>query len=319
MYVLGIDGGGSRTRALLCDASGRIAGQGLSGGINPRHACTADIRACLNEAFSQSTIGIDPSRIAAVHLGIAGASDRPTQSNIAALAREHVGGGATISVGHDLEIALVGGLGGGKPGIVLVAGTGSACYGHDTNGQSVQCGGWGDLVDDVGSGSWLGLRALQVCVRQADGRLPESPLKGMVMDFLRIDHMEGFKERIHSVGLSRRERATLAPALIQLAACGDYAAGEILSEGMEELSSLLLCTSEQLQLSGPSVLLTGGLMNHEYFRSQLQNAVSRIQPEIRIVEQCLTAVAGATLLALKSARIDVSESTITRLKTHSIL
>ena len=302
MYVLGIDGGGSRTRALLCDASGQSIGQGLSGGINPRVTSEVDLRTHLREAIEQSTQGIDHAEIIAAHLGVAGVSDSAAETMITTIARECIGNGAAITVGHDLEIALVGGLGGKTDGIALVAGTGSACYGRNSRGQSAQCGGWGDLVDDVGSGSWFGLRALQACIRQADGRLAQSPLKEQVMHFLQIDRMEAFRCRIHDIGLSRSERAALAPVVLDLAVSGDVVATAIASEGADELCHLLASTSRQLQLSSPSVLLSGGLMKHAYFRALVENTLQRIQPEARIVEPRLTAVAGATLTALMHVR-----------------
>ena len=316
MYALGIDGGGSRTRALLCDTLGQIIGQGLSGGTNPRTSTTGELKAHLQEAIEQATRSIDSSKILAAHFGLAGAGDAGTRAKVQAITKELLCKETTCTIGHDLEIALVGGLG-SKTGIVLVAGTGSACYGCTCDGRSTKCGDWGDLVDDVGSGSWIGLRALQVCVRQTDGRLPESHLKQAVMDFLKIEHMNAFKTRIHDSGLSRSERAQLAPIILDLASAGDEVSLAIVAEGVGALSSCVFITSRQLGIKSPTVLLAGGLLQHTYFSNSLEAALNARIPNVIITQPILSPTAGAVLMALKAANCEISDASIEKLKEAS--
>ncbi len=314
MYYLGIDGGGSHTRALLCDSSGRAIGKGLSGSTNPRVTPAADLEAHLYEAIQQACAIVKASAIQAVHLGIAGCGDTTSQAALAEVTQKCIGvSDAKITVGHDLEIVLAGSLS-GQSGIVLVVGTGSACYGRDSQERTAQCGGWGDLVDDVGSGSWIGLRALQAAVRQADGRQAEGAVMYKVMEFLRIDSMDAFKARIHQEGLSRSERAKLAPAIIELAKSGDDAAVQILTEAIEELCVLAAGAQRQLQLSEPQLLLTGGLTEDRFFYESLAKALpTHISGAIPTRPQ-LSAVAGAVLLALRSSAVAISKDTIQNLK-----
>ncbi len=316
MYALGIDGGGSRTRALLCDTLGQIIGQGLSGGTNPRTSTTGELKAHLQEAIEQATRSIDSSKILAAHFGLAGAGDAGTRAKVQAITKELLCEETTRTIGNDLEIALVGGLG-SKAGIVLVAGTGSACYGRTCDGRSAKCGDWGDLVDDVGSGSWIGLRALQVCVRQADGRLPESHLKQAVMDFLKIEHMDAFKTCIHDTGLSRSERAQLAPIILDLASTGDEVSLAIVAEGVSALSSCVFITSRQLDIKSPTVLLAGGLLQHTYFSNSLEAALNTRIPNAIITQPIFSPTAGAVLMALEAASCKISEDTLENLKETS--
>jgi N-acetylglucosamine kinase-like BadF-type ATPase len=316
VYALGIDGGGSRTRALLCDTLGQIIGQGLSGGTNPRTSTTGELKAHLQEAIEQATRSIDSSKILAAHFGLAGAGDAGTRAKVQAITKELLCEETTRTIGNDLEIALVGGLG-SKAGIVLVAGTGSACYGRTCDGRSAKCGDWGDLVDDVGSGSWIGLRALQVCVRQTDGRLPESHLKQAVMDFLKIEHMDAFKTCIHDTGLSRSERAQLAPIILDLASTGDEVSLAIVAEGVSALSSCVFITSRQLDIKSPTVLLAGGLLQHTYFSNSLEAALNTRIPNAIITQPIFSPTAGAVLMALEAASCKISEDTLENLKETS--
>jgi len=264
----------------------------------------------------EATRSIDCSKILAAHFGLAGAGDARTRAKIQAITKELLSEQTTRTIGHDLEIALVGGLG-SNTGIVLVAGTGSACYGRTCDGRSTKCGDWGDLVDDVGSGSWIGLRALQVCVRQTDGRLPESPLKQAVMDFLKIEHMDAFKMRIHDAGLSRRERAQLAPIILDLASKGDEVSLAIVAEGVDALSSYVFITSRRLGIKSPTVLLAGGLLQHTYFSNSLEAALNARIPNVIITQPILSPTAGAVLMALKAANCEISELSIEKLKEAS--
>lgn len=315
MVFLGIDGGGSQTRALLCDASGRILGRGLSGPSNPRSTPAAEWGKHLLDVIRAACGEIAPSDIRAAHLGIAGAGEAAVHERLTEVARELLCSESTqITVSHDLATALEGGLA-GEPGIVLVAGTGSASFGRNADGLVAEAGGWGDLVDDAGSGSWLGLRALQACARQADGRLPQSALSGKVLAYLGLESMVGFKTRIHDHGLSRRDRAQLAPVVLDLATSGDAVAGAIVAEAVGELQAMAASVARQLGLIHPDIVVCGGLSGHAYFNAALTGALQTAG--MSVGQARMPAVAGALLLAIKSARITTNENTFSRLSDTS--
>lgn len=319
MHYLGIDGGGSHTRALLCDASGRTIGKGLSGPTNPRSTPAATLKANLLDAIQQACSQASPSTIRAAHLGIAGCGDPRMHTTLTAIARQCITTDETqISIGHDLEIVVEGSLV-GQPGIVLLAGTGSACYGRDAQDRTAECGGWGDLVDDAGSGSWIGLLALQAAVRQADGRQSKGPLMHKVMEFLQISTMHDFKTRIHQQGLPRNERAGLAPVVITLAESGDRAATQILSQASEELCALAVSTSQQLQLSAPRILLAGGLTENRFFYETLSKSLPAHIAGARPSRPQLNAASGAVLLALRSAKVPIDQNIINSLKKTALI
>lgn len=315
MSFLGIDGGGSQTRALLCDASGQILGRGLSGSTNPRSTPAPEWRGHLLDAIRAACGDIDPSGIRAAHLGVAGAGEASVRERVAEAARELLRGESTrITVSHDLEAALEGGLP-GEPGIVLVAGTGSACFGRNADGMKAEAGGWGDLVDDAGGGGWLGLRALQACARQADGRLPKSALSGKVLAHLGIGSMAGFKTRIHGHGLSRRERAQLAAVVLGAAEAGDAAAGAIVADAVDELRQLAASVARQLALPRADIVVCGGLGGHGGFKAALAEALRA--EGMAVVPARMSAAAGAVLLAIQSAGMSPGGEAISRLSAAS--
>lgn len=303
MYFIGIDGGGSQTRALISNQAGIILGSGQSGPSNPLSNPSETCRQHIEEAIQQAFAARKYESPAAVHLGIAGAGSKKGHDILQAIGETIFDCSQTkLSISHDLEIALEGGLA-GNPGLALVAGTGSACYGKNQSGVKVTSGGWGDLVDDAGSGSWIGLQALQACVQQEDGRLPISGLKDRILDQLDIDSMDLFKERIHCKGLTRTERARLAPIVFKSAALGDYAAIDITDRATTELCSLAYANYQKLQLDHPSIVLIGGLMEEPTFRNLLTAKLKKSVKDALVNRPKFTASAGAVFMALEALGI----------------
>ena len=150
---LGIDGGGTATRALLCDERGRVLGTGTGGVANHLHAgwdgAAESVRTAVSAA--RTATGLTPAPFSAVFLGMAATSSDDTRRRWRDLAHQFgfAARGETIGVDHDIRIALAGGLA-GRPGIALIAGTGSSCYGRNASGTTWQAGGWGSILDDGG-------------------------------------------------------------------------------------------------------------------------------------------------------------------------
>ncbi|HLP08445.1 MAG TPA: BadF/BadG/BcrA/BcrD ATPase family protein, partial [Opitutaceae bacterium] len=159
---LGIDGGGTSTRALLCDERGRVLGLGAGGVANHLHAgwggAADSLHTAVHGAFTAA--GLAPAPCAAAFLGMAATASDAARGRWREIALQLglARAAAAVGVDHDVRIALAGGLA-GRPGIALIAGTGSSCYGRTASGATWQAGGWGSILDDGGGGYWLGLRA----------------------------------------------------------------------------------------------------------------------------------------------------------------
>ena len=313
MHFLGIDGGGSRTRALLCDETGNILGQGLSGPCNPctqsKETCFKQLHSAIRSALAANAL----ESITAAHIGVAGAGVPSAREILESVTNQLFDENATrVGISHDLKIAHAGGFA-GRAGSALVAGTGSACYGVDSRGGEILTGGWGDLIDDAGSGSWIGLRALQLCVRQADGRAAGNKLLQAVLRFLELDSVDEIKARIHINGLPRDERARLAPIVFELAQSGDAVAEEIVGEAARELTLLVQCNFRALNVYEPQLLLLGGLNESAYFREQLEALIRAEIPSVAIAQPRLSAAAGAVLLAIQATGVSVDRAVLERM------
>ena len=164
-HVIGIDAGGTKTVCLLANEHGEILARARGEGANLQAVGELQVEKILHTVMAQA---IGDRRIvpAAICLGIAGV-DRPHDNAIIRGIMRRIGLKAPVLVVNDALVALVAGAGDEGPGIVLIAGTGSICYGRNAAGQAARAGGWGYLLGDEGSGWWIGREALTVTTSAA--------------------------------------------------------------------------------------------------------------------------------------------------------
>jgi N-acetylglucosamine kinase-like BadF-type ATPase len=301
---LGIDGGGTGTRAFLMDSSGCRSAWGEAGPTNPNHIPVERVQASLQAAISSASAraGATPKECVSAFLGIAGVTTEAGRAQVRELLKNCGLDQARLGVDHDIRIALAGGLA-GKPGIALIVGTGSSCYGRAADGHTWQTGGWEALISDEGSGYYLGREAIAAAARMADGRAAESPLRQRVFRWLEITTIAEVLPRIHDRGLSRSEIAAFAPELISLAAQGDPAASSILDNGARLLAELVEANFRKLPTgSTPQVVITGGLGTAQtLYREKIMTEIRKLLPSAEIVSPLLPPAIGAALLAFEQA------------------
>lgn len=319
--VLGIDGGGTRTRACLADGCGRVVGRGEAGLANVHHAgpgvALGNLRSAIGVAMAGA--GATADDVGAVFAGMAGVTHAASRETFRGMLGECGFSGVAIDVDHDIRIALAGGLA-GRPGVALIVGTGSSCYGRTADGRSWQTGGWGALLADEGSGYFLGREALVTAARMADGREEETVLRSEVFEWLGIGSVDEILCRIHEAGLSRTEIAALAPRVSALASAGDPAARSILARGAALLAEMVAANHARLPTGdAPGVVITGGLgTNDEAYRGMIEAAIIGRLPVARVRRPILSPVAGAVLLALGMMGITGEDEMVENLRAHDV-
>lgn len=299
-HFLGVDGGGTRVRMVVVNAAGAVVGRGESATGNLHHCEETGVQSHLAEALAQALAPaqLRPADLAAAFFGMAGVTCASTAERYVQLGRRLGLAAARIEVDHDIRIALAGGLS-GRPGIALIVGTGSSCYGRCADGRHQQTGGWGPLVADEGSGYDLGRRAIVAAVRMADGREPETALRGQVYRWLGLAQVNGILKRLYEDGIERHEIASFAPEVVALAEQGDPAAGRILDTGARALAELVAANHAQLPTSpAPEVIIAGGLGSAAGgYHDRIVNAIRAAVPSARVQDAERTPVEGAALLA----------------------
>jgi len=318
--VIGVDGGGTSLRVALATASGELLGIGLAGTGNYHDVGINQMRANLEKAASRAFALTEsrPRSADAIFLGLGSVATEEDRSTIRrAVADLSLAPQDKIGVDHDLRVALSGCLA-GQAGIVLIAGTGTACYGRNEEGHCWQAGGWGHLLDDPGSSYWLGLQAMIAAVRDYDGRGRATSLKNSVRESLDLESIRQILRRVDLEGMARNEIAALARLVTEAAADGDIVAQEIIDRGASELATMVATVAAKLAFSDVEcqvpVSVTGGLTNAgPVFLDPLRKAIENRLPQAVLVEPKLPPVLGAVMLAIESLGLPVTTTVINNL------
>lgn len=304
VFVLGIDGGGTKTQAVLMDAAGQVVGAGRGGPSNYDDVGAAVARDNIAQAVAAARAdaagrGVAIPSQAAAFLGMAGVVSETDRAVIRQIALDlRLAPPERIGVDHDIRIALAGGLT-GRPGIVLITGTGSSCYGRNAQGDSWQSGGWGHLIADEGSGYWLGVQAMRVALQAYDGRLPATCLQGGLQEALGLPAMVDIMQRLYVRGLTRAEVAGLAGLVLEAARQGDAAAQSLIEQGARELARCVAAVQRRLGLEEAcEVALVGGLTQAgPVYLDPLRAALRAVLPAARVTLAEQEPAVGAALLA----------------------
>ncbi len=300
---LGFDGGGTSTRAILVDAEGRVHGEGEAGPSNYHNvgleAAGHALRTAAQSAWAAAGRPFAPA--AAAFLGCAGTKASVDIARLTSLAEgAGLAPAGNVTVANDLHNALAGGLS-GRPGIALIAGTGTNCLGRDASGDSFMCGGWGWLLDDVGGGVGLALAGLRAATRAADGRAPATGLLPAALAFFGLTEANEFSERLYARPCLPGEIAAFAAVVTREAAAGDATALAVLAEGARALAELVAGATRQLSFpGGPEVVILGGCARSgPPYQPLLEAAIRSAVPDVRLVEPLGTPRHGAALNALR--------------------
>jgi N-acetylglucosamine kinase-like BadF-type ATPase len=298
-WLIGIDGGGTRTRAALALADGGEPVTAEAGPCNWTTLTAADCLAAIDAAVAQlpSLAGGEP--IEAVCLCSAGyyAPHHETLVRDALASRWPQ---AQLRLETDLVGAWAGALA-AQPGIVLIAGTGSVAYGRFADGREARAGGWGPLFGDEGSGYWLACRGLEAVARALDERRPVTRI-GEAFRALRPelgDQPERWLRELLRTQPSRKEVSDLAGGVVAAAADGDLVAGGLLRYATHELAHLLGAVAARLKAEPPLAWSwAGGLISHlPEVRERLNWQLGVWKFEPNMVEPQLSPEEGALLLA----------------------
>ncbi|MCA9179038.1 MAG: hypothetical protein KDB14_31460 [Planctomycetales bacterium] len=275
-WVIGVDGGGTKTVACLAVATAagpEILGRGVAGPANLRavgkQAATANLNAAIDAAFARA--GVARQEVSTAWLGLAGA-DRPEERQAFTAWAKSVSLAKHVRITNDAWNVLYGANPQGQ-GVALIAGTGSFAFGADASGATARCGGWGYLFGDEGSGYAIAIEGLRAAARCADGRGPHTALLERLLSRLRLSSPAGLITTLYS---SDRPLIAELSRVVFEASDEDAVAREITFRAATQLAELVSTVARQLQLPQPaSLALAGGVLLHQpTLRQQLLDALA---------------------------------------------
>lgn len=238
-YLVGVDGGGTATRALMARRGGPVLAQGQAGpsalgqGIAP---AWEQVQLAIRNAFASAGLSLPSWDRCAVGAGLSGVSNRPWRDEFVA---RNPGFAQLIAETDSFTMLL--GAHGGKPGAIVAAGTGSIGEVMRPDGSRFSVGGWGFPVSDEGSGAWIGLRAVRLAQCAMDGRINAGPLVRFVWQTCGDDR-DSLQAWCDHAG--QFAYAQLAPAVFSNEAV-DPAAAQLLAKAVASLDAIALALDPQ--------------------------------------------------------------------------
>lgn len=249
-YYLGVDGGGSKCRASVADAQGRVLGSALAGPANPFHGVEA-ARQSIEDAARGA---LEDAGMPSITLGQLVVGAGLAGVNLPSVYRAMSEWSYPFAAFHlttDLRIACVGAHQSDE-GAIIVTGTGSCGYVR-VGGEERLIGGYGFSFGDQGSGAWMGLEAIKAALLAVDELGPETRLTGDIADHLGV---RGLALVETMSGKASSDYARLAPLVLTAAEADDRVAKSIVEQGAEYISAM---ARKLLSHNPPRLSMIGGL------------------------------------------------------------
>ncbi len=299
-YIIGIDGGGTKTDCAITDLYGNILFETKGSHSNFLVEGTEKISESILNLIDKckKQLKFDYKDIEIILIGTAGAG---RQSDADRLKKSFIEYSKTKGINFknfvvesDARIALEGAFS-GKSGAVLIAGTGSILIGKDLEGNIHRVGGFGRLIGDEGSGYSLGRKGLNAVSKQFDGRGTFTLISKYLKEKFNINSSEALITEIYK---NNFDIASIAPLVISAAENNDETALKIINEEIDELQKHITAMQKKLNLHKLNLSLIGGLLNKENFYSKnLKEKIAKNISGVKIKLPENSPAVGAVLMA----------------------
>ena len=303
-HYIGVDGGGSKTAALVIDENRQPLGRGLAGASNHLRVgietATRNIERAVNIALVEAGIAI--RNVDYAYCGIAGA-DHPAHHQRVVDSLKIFFPGGNFIVDTDARIALTGAVGFGS-GIVVISGTGSVAFGRNEKGEEARSGGWGPTIGDEGSGYAIARDGLSAIVRAHDGRGRVTKMTEMLCYDYDMCSPEDLPRFVYATTTHADDIARYGKLVIQAALQGDEVANEILERAGRELGECVMAVTRRLNLTEAEfpIAYVGGAFNAgDLLLGPMRSVLGREAPGASLMQPTKTPVEGAAMMAIRAA------------------
>ncbi len=302
-YIVGVDGGASKTLAVIGDDYGNPIALGRAGSTNYHNvgvaATVREIRKAIHNAAEEAGIAHLRPRLAVCALAAID-SDRDFVSAVRFVKAAKIAERSYVT--HDSVAALHASFG-NQPGIIINAGTGSVAAGVNSNGKYVRIGGWGYLCGDEGSGFDIGRKALVAAFRATEGRSPHTTLESILRRKFQVKSLREAIPVLYGQGVDVDLVARLA-LTVSKAASSDRVCRQILRDAGIELAHQVYATAVKLGLTKKhfKIATTGGNFKSRILFSSFSKSIRQRCPRATIFRGSTEPAKGAYGLAVSLFR-----------------
>ncbi|UJL45402.1 ROK family protein [Virgibacillus sp. NKC19-16] len=312
-YVIGIDGGGTKTKAVIVDMKGKVVAQETVGPTNPNVVSKKELQHTFQTLFHSLRQQAPPhfSNILSVFAGVSGAGNATNKKVLQETIEPLIENNIPIQIEADAINALYSGSY-GAPGIVQIAGTGSITYGINSNLEHHRVGGWGYLFGDEGSGYDIGRKGIMAALQSVDGRASETILLPMIYAHFNVTNAQDLIRGIYASPTSKSEISPVAEIVFQGFKDDDPIAEGIIAEAVKETTLSIKALYEKLFYveEKVEVVLCGGVFQEKNILPRLIKEDLRMYPAMKVVLPEMPPVGGSIIGAYLMQGVDVDEAII---------
>lgn len=308
-YILGVDGGGTKTIAQIADSKGKLTVENESGSSNYKSVGKENAQTNINNAVLGAIRNLavsDKVIFKSACFGLSGNDcneDTSIYRNIIFndKLKGYLNPISTI-ICNDTKIGLAAGTD-SKNGIIIICGTGSNCYGTNEAGQEAKANGWDYVLGDEGSGYEIGIKALKAFMRDYDGRGDSTYLSKTILEDLKLNSVQELIKWAYNSPFSKEKVSALAETVCRTAQMGDKVSIRILEEEANEAFISVKAVVDKLGLENKEfdLVFVGSVFKCEkYFKNPLERKLKEKFPMINFVPLTKKPVEGAIKLALRN-------------------
>lgn len=301
-YVIGIDGGGTKTILKVVSLDGNVLAEITGGSSNIQSTSISKVTETLSDMLDSALYikGLKKEECKYICMGAAGV-DGIFEKELLENQFRSYGIHCPIYITNDSEVMLEASVGMSE-GIVVISGTGSIAYGRDKSGKEVRAGGWGHIIGDEGSGYWIATKAITAAARYSDSRAEKTILLEMLLKKFGIKEARDILNFLYNSSNGKSEIAALAVVVDEAYRAGDKVARDILLSAAKELFLMLDAVAEALDFEVDSFPVVAGgsvFSNNELVYNTFCNYVVEKYSGAFVIRSINKAADGAVKIALK--------------------
>lgn len=296
-YVIGVDGGGTKTEIALADLKGKLLNLTKTGPSSPRNLGIKKTAENLAEAINKIK---GSKKINLIFIGLP-AVEEEYKNKKEEIKREIIKRlkdfNGKLIIESDQLVAFRSGAD-KKDGIVLISGTGCACHGWRGN-KEAKASGWGWLADE-GSGFWTGQKGFQAVLKQLDGRRPKTLIIGLLFKEWGLKNKYDLLDKIY-LNYSTRQISLISKIVDKAANKGDKIAKSIMEEAGKELAISAITVIKKLSFQKQKfpIVLVGGMFDSKIVSKTFIKEVKKIAKKTEFIHNKKRPVIGAIKLAVE--------------------
>ena len=300
MHFIGIDGGGTNTKWVFTNEKLNLISSFETGASNPLAIGFTGSSKIISDIICRTCFKSSIKENFCVVAGIAGCGNKSNAGKLKKMVINRLKRSKLypdyFEIISDAEIALEGALN-GKPGAVLILGTGSIVIGKNEFNEIFKIGGYGKLIGDEGSGYSIGRKGLQAAAKCFDNRSSNTILTEYLFKKFGIVNRETMIKKVYS---NKIDIASIAQLVFKSAENGDHICKKILDSEIKEVLLHIKVLQRFIKLGKIQLAFTGGITsNYNYFGTRLKKEINNRFKNIKIITAKHPSEIGAVIIAKK--------------------